>query len=233
MASAFALRANARSLACAVCTDRHSRRGGRRPALERTPARHRAALTLYLLDTNIVSMLDPRRHEHAPALIEWLERNGASLFLSVMTITELDAGALRLRRDGKVGRADEIAVLVAAILTDFGDRSLADRYRDCSSRRAARRGNLSAAGRAARSDHCCNRRAARAHRADAQHERVWPPGCAGTRSIRGAAGGRVTPTSECTSCAPIPASKHCRYHPSRRQALETSSDSISRPATTC
>jgi hypothetical protein len=52
---------------------------------------------VYLLDTNIVSMLDPRRHVHAPALISWLRRNGASLFLSVMTIAEMDAGVLKLR----------------------------------------------------------------------------------------------------------------------------------------
>jgi hypothetical protein len=47
-----------------------------------------------LLDTNIVSMLDPRRHSQAPALIDWLDRNGASLFLSVMTVIEIDAGIL-------------------------------------------------------------------------------------------------------------------------------------------
>lgn len=80
---------------------------------------------MYLLDTNIVSMLDPRRHAHAPALVEWMERNGASLFLSVMTITELDAGVLKLRRESKTERAAEIADLVTAILTDFGDRVLA------------------------------------------------------------------------------------------------------------
>jgi len=78
----------------------------------------------YLLDTNVVSMLDPRRHAHAPRLIDWLERNGASLFLSVMTVTELDAGVLKLRRQAKSERADEIAALVAAILADFGDRVL-------------------------------------------------------------------------------------------------------------
>lgn len=79
---------------------------------------------MYLLDTNIVSMLDPRRHEHAPELIAWLDRNGASLFLSVMTITEMDAGVLKLRREGKAARADTIAALVASILYDFGDRVL-------------------------------------------------------------------------------------------------------------
>jgi len=78
----------------------------------------------YLVDTNVVSALDPRRHAHAPELIEWLERNGASLFLSVMTITEMDAGMLKLRREGKSERAAEIAALVATILADFGDRVL-------------------------------------------------------------------------------------------------------------
>jgi predicted nucleic acid-binding protein len=79
---------------------------------------------VYLLDTNIVSMLDPRRQGHAPALIDWLDRNGASLFLSVMTIAEIDAGVLKLRRDRKTKRADELAGLASAIVTDFGDRVL-------------------------------------------------------------------------------------------------------------
>jgi predicted nucleic acid-binding protein len=81
-------------------------------------------VTLYLLDTNVVSMLDPSRRQHAPRLIEWLQRNGASLFLSVLTITEMDAGVLKLRRDGKHKRADEIGGLVNAILADFGNRVL-------------------------------------------------------------------------------------------------------------
>ena len=78
----------------------------------------------HLLDTNIVSMLDPRRQAHAPELIAWLKRNGASLFLSVMTITEMDNGVLKLRREGKTDRANAIAGLVTAILTDFADRVL-------------------------------------------------------------------------------------------------------------
>ena len=81
-------------------------------------------MTAYLLDTNVVSMLDPRRHQSAPALIAWLDRNGASLFLSVMTITEMDSGVLKLRRKGKAERADAIASLVSSILTDFADRVL-------------------------------------------------------------------------------------------------------------
>lgn len=80
---------------------------------------------MYLLDTNVVSMLDPRRHARAPALIAWLERNGASLFLSVLTIAEMDAGILTLRREGKIARAEELSGLVRTILADFDDRVLA------------------------------------------------------------------------------------------------------------
>ena len=81
-------------------------------------------MTTYLLDTNVVSMLDPRRHQPDPGLIGWLNRNGAKLFLSVMTITEMDSGALKLRREGKTERATEITGLVSAIIADFGDRIL-------------------------------------------------------------------------------------------------------------
>jgi predicted nucleic acid-binding protein len=79
---------------------------------------------MYLLDTNIVSMLDPRRHAQAPALIDWLDHNGASLFLSVITIAGMDAGILKLRREGKLDRADELASLVSTILAEFGERVL-------------------------------------------------------------------------------------------------------------
>jgi predicted nucleic acid-binding protein len=56
--------------------------------------------------------------------VKWLDRNGAGLFLSVMTITEMDSGVLKLRREGKPERADEVALLVAAILNAFDDRVL-------------------------------------------------------------------------------------------------------------
>src|SRR5262245_18182787 len=79
---------------------------------------------MFLLDTNIISMLYPRRQAQAPALVDWIERNGVSLFLSMQTITEMDAGVLKLRRENKRERADELGELVAAILAEFRDRVL-------------------------------------------------------------------------------------------------------------
>jgi predicted nucleic acid-binding protein len=79
---------------------------------------------VYLLDTNIVSLLDTRRQALVPGLVPWLRRNGAHLFLSVITLTELEAGILKLRREAKATRAAEFETLRDAIQADFGDRIL-------------------------------------------------------------------------------------------------------------
>lgn len=79
---------------------------------------------MYLLDTNVISLRDPRRRETAAAFVEWMERNGAALFLSAVTLAEMEAGVLKLHRQGKTARAQQLAELIAAILADFGDRIL-------------------------------------------------------------------------------------------------------------
>lgn len=80
---------------------------------------------MYLLDTNVVTMLDPKRGQQAPAVVAWVRRNGSRIFLSVITVTELDMGVLKLKREGKTQRADEIARVVETILGHFEDRVLA------------------------------------------------------------------------------------------------------------
>jgi hypothetical protein len=79
---------------------------------------------VYLLDTNIISLLDCRCQALVPGLVPWLRRNGAHLFLSVITLTELEAGSLNLLWKGKGERAAEFERLRGAIQTDFGDRIL-------------------------------------------------------------------------------------------------------------
>lgn len=79
---------------------------------------------MYLLDTNIVSLFDPRRRERAAPVIAWMRRNDRHLSLSTVTLAEIEAGILKLRRDGKIKRAGEIEALREALLTDFGERFL-------------------------------------------------------------------------------------------------------------
>ena len=79
---------------------------------------------MYLLDTNTVSLFDPRRRERAGPLIDWMRRNDRSLFLSTVTLLEIETGLLKLRREGKHKRASEIEGLRRGIETDFADRLL-------------------------------------------------------------------------------------------------------------
>jgi len=80
---------------------------------------------VYLLDTNIISLFDPRRRERAAPVIAWMQRNDRHLSLSTVTLMEIEAGVLKLRRNGKAKRADEIAALRDALMVGFTGRFLA------------------------------------------------------------------------------------------------------------
>jgi toxin FitB len=79
---------------------------------------------VYLLDTNIVSLFDPRRRDRAAPLIAWMRRNDRFLFLSAIALLEIESGLLKLRREAKARRAGEIEALREGLLADFGERLL-------------------------------------------------------------------------------------------------------------
>lgn len=78
----------------------------------------------YLLDTNILSLLDPRRAGQRGHLPAWLARHGSEVALAAITLTEIENGLLKLRRLGQTTRAAEIGSLALGIRTDFADRIL-------------------------------------------------------------------------------------------------------------
>ncbi len=79
---------------------------------------------MYLLDTNIASLFDPREFRHHLRLVEWLHRNDAHLYLSSITVFEIEMGRHKLVRNGKHQRADEIGTMRDAIMDTMGDRVL-------------------------------------------------------------------------------------------------------------
>jgi predicted nucleic acid-binding protein len=79
---------------------------------------------MYLLDTNVVSLFDPRRRERLGGFADWLAERHDRLFLSVLTIGEIESGILKVQREGKVQRAAQIIALRYEILTSFADRIL-------------------------------------------------------------------------------------------------------------
>lgn len=79
---------------------------------------------MYLLDTNIVLLFDPRRIREAQSLVHWMREHDSLLFLSTITVTEIETGILKLRREGKNARANQLIALRDSIIADFRDRLL-------------------------------------------------------------------------------------------------------------
>jgi toxin FitB len=79
---------------------------------------------MYLLDTNIVSLFDPRRAREAAPIIQWMREHDSLLFLSTITLTEVEAGILKLIRERKEARAHQLVMLRDGLIADFRERLL-------------------------------------------------------------------------------------------------------------
>jgi predicted nucleic acid-binding protein len=85
----------------------------------------------YLLDTNALSILAPRTMpprtralEGAVGFRAWVREHDDRLFLSVITLAEVQAGVSRLERRGAVKRAANLAHWLSAILELYQSRTL-------------------------------------------------------------------------------------------------------------
>jgi predicted nucleic acid-binding protein len=78
---------------------------------------------MYLVDTNVLSAASPNRPA-SPALVEWMDAQSASLFLSVVTIAEVEDGIAKLRREKATRRSRDLAQWLEAVLHLYGDRVL-------------------------------------------------------------------------------------------------------------
>jgi len=94
---------------------------------------------VYLVDTNIISAAAPSR-KAPPALVEWLDTHSASLFVSAVTMAEIEDGIAKSRREGATRKSADLAAWLETLLHLYGDRVLAfdaanraDRGRDLGS----------------------------------------------------------------------------------------------------
>jgi predicted nucleic acid-binding protein len=79
---------------------------------------------VYLVDTNVISAGAPSRL--APAgLVDWMDTHSAVLFLSAVTVAEIEDGIAKLRREGATRKSADLAAWLEAILHLYGDRILA------------------------------------------------------------------------------------------------------------
>jgi hypothetical protein len=80
----------------------------------------------FLADTNIISELAPRRRTPAATsqLAAWMQASAAQLFLSVVTLAELAAGAATARRRGASAVADRLDAWIAGLVARYSTRLL-------------------------------------------------------------------------------------------------------------
>ena len=81
----------------------------------------------WLLDTNIVSLLAPKKDggpRISTELAAWIRENTDGLFLSAITMAEIRAGISKLRRSGGQARSDDLELWLDNLISNYGDRIL-------------------------------------------------------------------------------------------------------------
>lgn len=78
---------------------------------------------MYLVDTNVISGAPSR--SAPPALIAWMDRHSAQLYVSTVTVAEIEDGIARARREGATRKAADLDAWLETLLHLYGDRVLA------------------------------------------------------------------------------------------------------------
>lgn len=82
-------------------------------------------MTLYLLDTNIVSADAPAKRRVSPeAFAAWVREHGDQLYISTVTIAEIEAGIARADRIGATTKAERLRRWLAAVEHFYAGRIL-------------------------------------------------------------------------------------------------------------
>ena len=79
---------------------------------------------MYLVDTNVLSAGSPTKAQSAPELAGWMERNSERLYLSVITVAEVEDGIAKARREGATRKADRLAAWLETLLHLYDARIL-------------------------------------------------------------------------------------------------------------
>lgn len=79
---------------------------------------------MYLVDTSVISAAAASRPVPA-ALVEWTEVHSAFLFLSAVTVAEIEDGIAKLRREGATRKSADLAAWLETVLHLYGSRVLA------------------------------------------------------------------------------------------------------------
>jgi predicted nucleic acid-binding protein len=78
----------------------------------------------YLLDTDVISMLAPSRAEASAAFIQWAERidGEGRLFLSAVTVPEIEKGIALLEHKRAKARAAGLRTWLSGLVSTYADK---------------------------------------------------------------------------------------------------------------
>ncbi len=79
---------------------------------------------MYLVDTNVLSAGSPTKAVAPGDLLAWMDRNSAGLYLSVITVAEIEDGIAKSRRQGALRKADRLAAWLETLLHLYSVRIL-------------------------------------------------------------------------------------------------------------
>ena len=79
---------------------------------------------MYLVDTNVISAAAPSRPA-SPALVQWMDAHSAALFISAVTVAEIEDGIAKLRRERAARKSADLTAWLETVLHLYGDRILA------------------------------------------------------------------------------------------------------------
>jgi predicted nucleic acid-binding protein len=78
---------------------------------------------LYLVDTNVISARAPSRVS-LPDLAAWMDSHSAELFLSTVTIAEIEDGIAKAQREGATRKARDLTAWLETVLHLYAARIL-------------------------------------------------------------------------------------------------------------
>ena len=80
----------------------------------------------FLLDTNAISMFAPSRAEPSKAFVIWMEEQERSnaIYLSAVSIHEIEKGIRILEHKGATAKADTLAIWLLGLTTVYADNIL-------------------------------------------------------------------------------------------------------------
>jgi predicted nucleic acid-binding protein len=80
----------------------------------------------FLLDTNVISMLSPTKDAASEEFIRWLETEDAEerIFLSAVTVHEIEKGIGLLQRKGAGAKAASLRLWLSGLVSTYEDKVL-------------------------------------------------------------------------------------------------------------